>query len=226
VPSNYKLTSASITKNDDDTEADYSYTIRSLFSALPENVLIAERVIDESIEDGVKTTTYRATFTGPGASRAAERFKPDGSVIRQSKSVSEDSNSIAITYTVKDSADGTQRINYTNSISIEPGRDTYTEFRAEGQKPVIFKGAQGKTVIRETGQAIYKGGIPPFHQPIDDSRLILVSQIITLQVKDKTTESNPISFIRSWSYTYWSSEPITDSDVPSIQEILTGESGR
>lgn len=98
MPSNYKLVSASITKNDNDTEADYSYTIRSLFSALPDNVVIAERVIDESLEDGVKTTTYRATFVGPGASQAAERFKPEGSVIRQSKSVSEDSNSVTITY--------------------------------------------------------------------------------------------------------------------------------
>jgi hypothetical protein len=226
APSNYKLITASITKNDDDTEADYTYTIRSLFSALPDNVLVAERIIDESIEDGVKTTTYRATFVGPGASHAAQNFKPEGSVIRQSKSVSEDNNSVSITYTVQDSTDGSQKLYYTNSISVETGSDTHTEFPVEGQQPIIFKGAQTKTIVREVGQSVFKGEIPPAHPPIDDSRLTLVSQITTVQPKDRSTESEPLTFVRNWSYTYWSAEPITDASIPSIESVLAGTTGR
>ena len=207
MPSGYKLTSASIVKNDDDTEADYSWTIRSLFSYLPDNVLIAERVIDESVEDGIKTTTYRATFVGSGAASAAERFKPDGAVIRQSKSVSEDNNSISIAYTIIDSADGAQKLSYANSVSIETGCGTHIEFPVEGQEPLIFKGAQGKTVIREIGQSVYKNALPPEHSPINDSRLILVSQVTTVQVKDKSIDSEPLTFVRNWLYIYWTAKP-------------------
>ena len=151
VPSNCKLISASIVKNDDDTEADYSYTIRSLFSSLPDNVLVAERIVDESIEDGVKTTTYRATFVGSGASYAAERFKPEGEIIRQSKSASEDDNSVTITYTVKDSVDGTQRLRYHNAVAIDWALPAKTTFESDGQPPLIMDGARGVTTITEEG---------------------------------------------------------------------------
>jgi hypothetical protein len=160
-----------------------------------------------------------------GASSAADNFKPEGSVIRQTKSVSEDNNSVSITYTVRDSADGSQKLHYTNSISIETGSDTHAEFRTEGQQPIIFKGAQSKTVIREVGQSVFRGRIPLAHPPIDDSRLTLISQITLVQPKDKSIESEPLTFVRNWSYTYWSAEPITDIGIPSVESVLTGETG-
>jgi hypothetical protein len=81
-------------------------------------------------------------------------------VIRQSKSVSEDNNSVTITYTVQNSADGSQKLHYTNSISIETSSDTHAEFRTEGQQPIIFKGAQRKTVIWEVSESAFKGRTP------------------------------------------------------------------
>jgi hypothetical protein len=185
TPSNYKLITAAITKNDDDTEADYIYTIRSLFSALPNNVLVAERTIDESIEDGVKTTTYRATFVGPGASRAAEQFKPEGAVIRQSKSVSEDGNSVSITYTVTDSADGIQRLRHQNGISIHWGLPSKTTFEAECQPPIVMVGARGVTTITEEGFSTYKGAIPPEHPQIDNAALTLTNRVTRIEPESR-----------------------------------------
>jgi hypothetical protein len=213
VPSNYKLVAASITKNDDDTEADYSYSIRSLFSALPDNVVIAERVIDESIEDGVKTTTYRATFIGPGASQAADNFKPEGTVIRQSKSVGEDDNSVTITYTVKDSVDGAQRLRYHNAISVDWGIPARTAFEADGQSPLIMDGARGVTTITEEGYSIHKGEIPPAHQPIDSPQLVLTNKVTKIEPEAKQIAGEPDSYTRTWSYTYWVSDEITEESL-------------
>ena len=213
VPSNCKLISASIVKNDDDTEADYSYTIRSLFSSLPDNVLVAERIVDESIEDGVKTTTYRATFVGPGASYAAERFKPEGEIIRQSKSASEDDNSVTITYTVKDSVDGTQRLRYHNAVAIDWALPAKTTFESDGQPPLIMDGARGVTTITEEGFSIWKGVIPPPHPPITSAGLVLTNKATKVEPESEEITGLPNTYLRTWSYTYWVSDEITEESL-------------
>lgn len=205
VPSNYKLTASSVTPNDDDTEADFTFAMQSLFSALPDQVLIAERAVEESVENGVKTTTYRATFTGPGATRAAENYKPSGTVLRRSVSTSEDRNSVSVTYTVKDSLSGTQRLSYHNTISIEKSVPKHTALKIEGDNAIIFKGANVEAVVRETGEITYKDIIPPEINPVSNAGIHLCSSRTAIQPQDYNDEGEPTAYLRSWDYTYFAS---------------------
>lgn len=218
VPSNYKLTSASVTPSDDDTEADFTYVIQSLFSALPDQVLIAERVVDESVENGVKTTTYRATFTGPGATRAAEEFRPEGTIVGERTLTAEDDNSVSVTYTVQESADQTKRLRYFNSTSIQIVPAETDEFPLDSAQPILFSGAQRATTIVEDGYEICSGEAPPAHPALNDSRLVLVNKTTSVRPWSHDRDGNAASYIRTWNYTYKSSEPFaTDEAITALE---------
>lgn len=60
----------------------------------------------------------------------------------------------------------TQRLSYRNSISIEKSVPEGKAFRIEGQKPIIFSGADTEVIIRESGEALYKGEVPPEVPPL------------------------------------------------------------
>ena len=202
VPPNFKPVSSNVAPNDDDTEASFSFAMESLFASLPEQVLIAERLTDESVEDGVRTTTRRATFTGPGAERAADEYRPAGSVLRRSRSTSPDRNSITVTYTVQEPFAGAQRLSYRNSISIEKSVPETRIFKLEGEKNLRFQGASTEAVIRETGEVTYQGEIPPEVPPLGAAGLSLRSSSTTVSPAAKTDDGSPTAFSRTWNHTY------------------------
>jgi len=217
VPSNYKMVSSSVTPNDDDTQADFSFAMQSLFSELPDQVLVAERVVDESVENGLKTTTYRATFTGPGASRAAEDYKPEGSVLRRSISTSEDRDSVTVTYTVQDSLTGAQRLSYYNSLSIEKSLPSLQTKIMDGGNPTIFIGGNTPAVIRENGRTVYKDEVPPEVAPLAAGGLYLRSSLTTVRPESASDEGDAVHFVRRWSYVYFAK---SNADVAAVINLL------
>ncbi len=201
VPSGYKLTSTSVTPNDDDTEAGFTFVMESLFAALPDQVTIAERVVEESVENGVRTTTYRATFTGPGASRAVDSYRPTETVIRRSTSTSEDRNSVSVTYTVEDSPTGSRRLSYFNSVSIDRAVPEHRSFKAENAS-FVFEGAPTEATVREHGETVYSGDVPLEVQPLSAAGLYLRSHSTTVEPAGRAEDGTPSTFRRSWSFSY------------------------
>jgi hypothetical protein len=212
------MVSSSVTPNDDDTQADFSFVMQSLFSALPDQVLVAERVIDESVENGVKTTTYRATFTGPGAARAAEDFRPDGSIIGERLITAEDDNTVSVTYTVQESADKTNRLRYFNSTSIQIVPAEIDEFPNEGAPPILFKGAPRAATIVEDGYEIWSDEAPPVHPVLNDSRLHLLNKTTSVRPWSHDRDGSPSAYIRTWNYVYKSAEDFTSEQFVSDLE--------
>jgi hypothetical protein len=201
VPSSYRTTSASVTPSDDDTEADFTFTMESLFSALPDQVTTAERVVEESVENGVRTTTYRATFTGPGASRAAESYRPAETVIRRSTSTSEDRNSVSVIYTVEDSPSGARRLSYFNSVSIDKAVPERRTFRTQDGS-FVFEGAPTEATVREHGETVYSGDVPPEVQSLSAAGLYLRSNSTTVEPASRAEDGTPSTFRRAWSFSY------------------------
>jgi len=215
VPVGYKLTSVSVTPNDEDTEASFSFTMQSLFAALPQQVNIARRTVEESLDNGVKTTTCRATFTGEGALQAAQEFRPEGKVTGESIVTSEDENTVSVTYTVQEPADGTHRLRYFNSVSIQPGEAELDIFPMGGQAPLIQVGAQRAATIVEDGYEVWNGSVPPVHPALVDGKIHVYNRSTAVRPWSHDAGGLPVAWIRTWNYTYKSSEKL---DTP---EALT-----
>jgi hypothetical protein len=200
--------------------------MQSLFSELPDQVLVAERVVDESVENGVRTTTYRAMFTGPGASRAAEDYKPSDTVLRRSISTSEDRNSVSVTYTVQDSLTGAQRLSYYNSLSIEKSLPALEAHVMDGDNPIIFKGGNAPAVIRENGRTVYKDEVPPEVPPLAVGGLYLRSTLTTVRPESTSDEGDAVHYVRRWSYTYIAkSNAELTAALPLLYERLKQQPG-
>jgi hypothetical protein len=202
VPSNYRLSSSSVAPNTDDTQAGFTFVMESLFSSLPDQVMIAERVVDESVENGVRTTTYRATFTGPGAARAAEDYRPDETVLSRSTSTSEDRDTVSVTYTVREPLPGSPRMSYSNSISMEKSVPKVEVMSLEGHQSVAFRGGDTPAFVRENGETAYRDSVPPEVPPLASAALFLTGAITSVEPSGFAEDGAPAGYVRRWSYTY------------------------
>jgi len=149
--------------------------------------------------------------------------KLEGAVIRQSKCVSEDNNSVTITYTVQDSADGSQRLRYSNTLTVISSLPETEEFPVDGQPPLIMKGGRRLGVLTENGHEISRGQIPPAHMPLSDARFTLTRKTESVRPYLNGIDGTPDLYIRTWDYTYKFSDEITSLEqLPFLKDALDG----
>ncbi len=75
-------------------------------------------------------------------------------------------------------------------------------FKFEGRNPLIFEGAGAEVVIREIGEVVYHGEVPPEVQPLSAPGLHLTSSRDYLHPASTTEDGTPATYVRNWSFTY------------------------
>lgn len=226
-PGGYRLVESTVTTDDGDVEASYSYTVASLFAALPIGVRIAERMESEEETGGERRVTYRATFTGEGAGRAAEEYlrTSEHPVVSRNITRTPDRAQVEVIYTTVEPVGGGSRISFAESVTITgPGREI-TEFPIEGKSPVLFRGADRASVIRQVGVAVHRGEVPPERRPLDHPGLVQLRPENTVEVDSFAYDASAGTFSRRWAYSYLTTDDQAARAIGQrISEIIQGES--
>jgi len=68
--------------------------------------------------------------------------------------------------------------------------------------PILFEGASTEATIRESGEVVYKGEIPPEVEPLSCPGLFLRSSATTVRPETTTEDGAPATYLRDWHYTY------------------------
>lgn len=90
----------------------------------------------------------------------------------------------------------------------------------DGQSPIVLAGAQGVTAIVEEGFSIWKGVIPPPHESINNSKLVLTNKSTKVEPESQDITGQADAYVRTWSYTYWAADELNEDSL-NIQTLLT-----
>jgi hypothetical protein len=204
VPAGYALDSESITPNEEDTEAAYTFILRKLFSPLPRNVRIAERIATENLDRNRRTITYKAQFTGPGASDAAEEYlaQAPGQIVEKSVATHTDSEAVEIEYTVVMPGTDGRRVELSESITLTGGIPEVRAFPVDGREPVFFKGAVRPYEVIQSGSEVWLDCEPPLRPTLNSTELVLADSKTEIIPGPNASGGQPATYTRTWQYRY------------------------
>jgi hypothetical protein len=72
----------------------------------------------------------------------------------------------------------------------------------DGDKPIVFEGANTEVIIRESGEVVYRDEIPPEVEPLKAPGLFLRASQTTVNPGTTDEEGSPLTYVRNWAHTY------------------------
>jgi hypothetical protein len=72
----------------------------------------------------------------------------------------------------------------------------------DGDKPIVFEGANTEVIIRESGEVVYRDEIPPEVEPLNAPGLFLSASHTTVNPGTTDEEGTAVTYQRNWHFTY------------------------
>ena len=233
VPSGYQLISESVSSDENNTVATYTFQLIKLFESLPSGVRIARRRVRAHKKGRRIHVSGTATFVGSTtleeANQAAQDFIDryveayEADEHERSIEEAEDERTAVATFSFEapDPDKTVKLIEFFRSIQLQGGLPMRTFKPVEGSTKFIFKGAESLLVLVDSGFFRWKGFDFPDPPVLELTGFIRVNRSMNPQSpKDTEPDKNGIVTVR-WSHQYWSVNSDA-ADSLDWSNLLTG----
>lgn len=144
----FEFTADDISTTEDDSQATFTWTRRQREQGGASTD--DSRTKEESESDGLLTTTWSGTFSGPSAESQALNFKPPvsaGPLVARDITRNADNGEVSVKFTRIKAIDGSGIVNVQENISVAGGDQPLIPALVQGFPPVRFRGRQTAVTV-------------------------------------------------------------------------------